>query len=324
MNTEKIFMKCFGNPLIAAALIGIAVAPLSAQSSDTPSQEAETSENDSTIIVEGIPWPERREEIERQSEAVILPGRTREPVPRYHDKFCLTTWGLDEAFAAVLVERINANARDAGVRVDDNPDCRPNALVSIVSDVEADFETLRKEQSWIFGELKDFQIDRAKEGSGAVVAWNVTEKRGKDGTPFATVDLRDFDRERPPGQRVASNTQRSASLGRAQIRQDMIFSATIFDEKEIGGLSIRQLADFATMRLLATLREPEAEPGAGSDTILSLFAFPETAPGGLSDFDRALLKALYQLPATALEDALIDATSSEYRRQLQRDAKLEE
>ncbi|MBD2841356.1 hypothetical protein [Erythrobacter rubeus] len=280
-------------------------------------QEQGDEADEESIIVEGLRWQEQLEVVEEQAEAVIRPVRNGDPAPRFFDRICLTTWGIDPGFAAVLTERVKANAIEAGARINDDPDCRPNALVAMVSDLDSDFAKLRKDHAWIFGEMKRFQIDRARQGSGAAAAWNVTELRGKDGVPFSSVDANDIaPASRPAGTPVAVNTQRSASLVRPPIRQDMIFSVAIFDEGDIAGRTIRQLADYATMRLLAPVKEPETEPPATAQTILSLFSFPEAAPEAITGFDKAFLRALYLLPSTARDSQLIDATSSEYRKQL--------
>jgi hypothetical protein len=71
--------------------------------------------------------------------------------------------------------------------------------------------------------------------------------------------------------------------------------AVIVDAREAAGIPIGPLTDYIAMLALADT-DPEAPPGT-APTILRLFsarAAHEPLPAGLSDWDRAYLKALYR------------------------------
>jgi hypothetical protein len=70
--------------------------------------------------------------------------------------------------------------------------------------------------------------------------------------------------------------------------------AVILDARQVVGIGIGPLTDYVAMLALADT-DPDAPLGA-SPTILRLFsarAAHEPLPAGLSDWDRAYLKALY-------------------------------
>jgi hypothetical protein len=89
----------------------------------------------------------------------------------------------------------------------------------------------------------------------------------------------------------------------------------LIDQAALPGRTPEQLADYATLRLLAPTGEFAADWARASDTILSLFATPADAPAQMTRADRAYLRSLYSLPRTAfakevLEAALIDASGA--------------
>ncbi len=299
-----------------AAIVTLA-SPIFWTSTVSAQSSAPESEKD-IIVVLGEAWEDEREKIEDQSKMLIRPTRTSHPVARYFDSFCVTTWNVADRFASVIEDRINANARDAGAQIAEEG-CLPNALVAIVQDSATDFERLKDEHGFVFGDLKNYELARAEKSAGAVRSWNVVESRGRDGRPFQTVAIGidgGTGGGRSSGASAALNQQTSGSRLTATVRRDMIMSVVIFDINEINGTSLTQLADFATMRLLAETYEPEEAVTPKYPTVLSLFSDIDGTPAGLSRFDKAMLKGLYSLHPTARDTAIYEATSSAYRKLL--------
>ena len=85
----------------------------------------------------------------------------------------------------------------------------------------------------------------------------------------------------------------------------------LFDREAIRGLTLTQLADYATFRALAQ-RLPAA--AAGEASILALFDSGAAQPAALTEFDRAYLARLYtglpNLPAPAKLADLARATGA--------------
>ncbi len=300
---------------LARAIIGLSLPILC--TSPAAAQSAAPSAEGAPIVVIGEAWDKEKEKIEDQSKALVRPTRTRDPVARYFDPLCVTTWNISERFAKIIKQRIEVNAREVGVRLGEE-ECAPNALVAIVKDVETDFERLKDEHSFVFGDLKRYQLARAEKGASAVRSWNVVESRGRDGRPFQSVEIGNGGAGggQSGGREAALNQQTSGGRLNDTIRRDMIMSVVLFDIDALNGASLTQLADFATVRLLAQTYEAEESSPPQFSTILSLFTDPTGTPTELSRFDKAMLKGLYSLPATARDTAIYEATSSAYRRLL--------
>ena len=84
-------------------------------------------------------------------------------------------------------------------------------------------------------------------------------------------------------------------------RNDILSSLILFDRDAVRGMSIVQLADYATFRALAhTLPQVTS---ARRDSILALFEGGATPPTQLTEFDLAYLRAMYDgipnIPAPA-------------------------
>ena len=74
-------------------------------------------------------------------------------------------------------------------------------------------------------------------------------------------------------------------------RKDIVSSLVVFERDAVIGMSLTQLADYATMRGLTHTR-----PARGDErmaTILALFADDSRSPDALTDFDVGYLRSLY-------------------------------
>ena len=76
------------------------------------------------------------------------------------------------------------------------------------------------------------------------------------------------------------------------IREDIDQVVVLFDRGKISGKTLIQLADYAAMRGFARTRPTGAD--APLDTILALFDPSAEPPQGLTDFDFAYLRNLYE------------------------------
>jgi hypothetical protein len=83
-------------------------------------------------------------------------------------------------------------------------------------------------------------------------------------------------------------------------RSDLAGSLVVIDAAAAEGLTATQLADYATLRLLAPTadlsRLPDDAAQQGRTTILTLLRDREDAPPAMTRFDRAYLESLYRLP----------------------------
>jgi hypothetical protein len=270
---------------------------------------ASSQEGGGDIVVEGQLGAAERQ-VDSLAAAITRRPRIDKPISRQYGPACLGVHGMAPALALALIDRIAANARELGIHVQ-GEGCQVNTLVSFTRDSRAEVKRLHAQEPWLFSTLHNYEYDRILRGNGAAQAWQATQVKGANGKEFASAVI--------DGREVQVNKQFSASHLAQQLRVDITGAIVVFDNAFVPGKTIQQLADYATMRLFA----PTDDLSNGSDlsmpTILTLFAQSGEAPDGLTDFDRAYLKALYRLPPTAGGAAIRDATWAAYRQMMTRD-----
>lgn len=205
-----------------------------------------------------------------------------------------------------MAQRIRDNIRALELAVG-TAKCQPNSWVGFVSDSYKSVIQLRLEQPEMFSELHDYEIDRVLAGSRAAQAWHALEAKGVDGKPFnyAEIEINGVKKT------VRVNNQFQTGRLSPTTRVDMKGSIVLFDRELSSGKTVRQLADYATLRLLAPVREPSTDPG-DIQSILSLFSEIVMPPAGLTEFDWSYLDAYYKLQRGAQSERVHDAAKSAY------------
>jgi len=269
-------MKLLFRPGFALAAAFFAI-PLAAQDSVRPA----AAENDDTIIVTGQGEPVTIRAIERQARDIaVRQGNVYDvPLARFEDRLCPGVTGLTPDVAALIIDRVRANARMLDVRVQDDG-CAPNFVIVFTPDGAALMRRLMDENPQNFQYLDQGKKDDILE-PGPVHVWTSVEPRTLTGMPIAQVR----DLTRPPTMSVHAAHTRIYTTTRRDITAVMI----AFDNDAVRDLSVGQLADYATMRGLAQTR-PVA--GMAVDSILSLFD-SDAPPQRFTNFDLAYLRALY-------------------------------
>lgn len=227
---------------------------------------------------------------------------TDEPLARFEDPLCPGVAGLKVDAAEYMVGRIRANAVALGLRLADEARCDPNIVVAFVPDGQAFLETMRRERAYLFDEMESDERTRLMTQPGPARAFLRVVPRSRDGRPIP----RRLDLVNPP----QTTMWMAHSKIYSAIRNDIYHAMVLFDRDGISGLSLEQLADYATFRALAQAL-PE-NPGADGQSILALFDGADAHAEGLTAFDRAYLAELYagvpNLPAEARLAALEQAT----------------
>lgn len=221
------------------------------------------------------------------------------PLPRHYAALCVITFGIDPAYGELLAQRVTDNARLLGLAVG-GPKCSPNVWIGFITNSKAEVAKLKTSNPEMFAELKRFEIDRIFGGSGAAQVWHSTEQRSVDGKPIAYTTIN--------GRAVKTNPQYQTGRTISPVRTDINGSLVIFDRARANGLTVLQLADYATMRILAPVQDiARVEPGT-VPSILTLFAVDSDSPGGLTEFDWSYLSAFYRLGRGAKAASISDAT----------------
>ncbi len=273
-------MTLSGKSLASACLL-ILPAALAAQDVPAEAPPEEAGAPRGSIVVTGSNAPVTFGEIRGQARdiAVRTGNWLDSPLARFEDRLCPGVIGLDPDFAAMFNQRLRANARQLGLRLLDD-ECRPNFVVVFVDDGEGLLRRLMDQSPEYFQYLDSGEQNDILE-PGPVHVWTNVEPRTLTGMPIAQVR----NLTAPPTMQVSGAHSRIYTT----TRNDIVTVMITFDRSAVSGMTLVQLADYATMRGLAQTRPPQ-DPTL--DTILTLFD-NDAPPPGLTDFDQAYLRSLY-------------------------------
>jgi hypothetical protein len=217
--------------------------------------------------------------------------RRDEALHRWNQRVCPTVVGLTQEEGEFMLARLSQVARAAGTPLDGER-CRANLAVIFTNDPDTLIKAWGAKRSAFAGvhgtpaAFAHFATRR-----GPVRVWYTKTFGSPDPGPTPTGSLQ-------LGQRYRDVQTGTALIGSRMYVKDLLaFSsvAVIVDAREAVGIPIGPLTDYIAMLALADT-DPEA-PSGQAPTILRLFtarAAHEPLPAGLSDWDRAYLKALYR------------------------------
>ncbi len=259
------------------ALVAACAAPVAAQEADPP-----------PIVVEGEK-PQTEEALTDLARDLAGNPRADRPLARFEKPLCLMVAAGDADLAREVATRIIDNAKAAKVQVRGSG-CRPNALVAFSDDAHAQLREIRASGRRLFAGLSARELDEALGARDPVYVFQSSTTTAASGQALL----------RP--QPDVAPVLKVYAMGRLSrlTREDMLAALVVIDNGAIAGLGPIQIADYASLRLLAPTGEVDvADTGAGADaprTIMTLFAAPATAPQQMTRFDRAYLAALYRMP----------------------------
>ena len=270
-------------------------------------------EEDLDVIV--VTGESEREVVETLGKAITRTTRAGRPVARFEAPLCVKVSGMPDGMADVVRERIYDNVRSLrGLSVDEDADCDPNAFVGVMNDVTEAVDRLRKEEAWLFEGLLSYQIKRIYQGSDAVRAWHVFNLLNRDGTAIPGA--------RPGNDRdigsLINNTGRASRL--SQLRNDLSGAVVLIETAALADVTFRQMADYATFRILASVSDEVDTSQTSLPTILTLFgpgSAKQNAPRDLTEFDKAYLESLYELPRGSRDGQVVAAAVSRFIDQLE-------
>jgi hypothetical protein len=264
----------------AASAALVLVAPALAQ--EAPEPEA----GDSSIVVtEDLERPTSRE-VNRQARDIsdITSDIYDKPLARIEDRLCPGVIGLRQAAAELMIDRIRWNAERLDMWLADDAGCSPNLIIAFVEDGKAQIAELHENQPWLFQSMTLPERRALLEQDGPVRVWTTAQLRTRDGMPIQR-------RENLTDPPVVSMWMAHSKIY-LTIREDITQVVVLFDRDAVRGKTVIQLADYATMRSFARTRP--AEGGAVAlDTILTLFDADALPPDGLTEFDQAYLRSVY-------------------------------
>ncbi len=277
--------RCLRSRLLAAALL--AAGPVFA---DPPATEA----TGPPPQVPQVTIEARRAALQHQLLVYVTTithtQRRDEALHRWNSPVCPTVVGLSREEGEFMLARLSQITRAAGAPLD-GEQCRANLAVVFTADPDALIRAWGARRSafgGVHGTPAAFEHFAA--GHGPVRVWYNKSFGSAGPGPESTGSLQ-------LGQRFREVPTGADLIGSRMFVKDLLaFSsvAVIVDARRAAGLPIGPLTDYVAMLALADT-DPEAPLGA-SPSILRLFraqAAHEPLPAGLSDWDRAYLRALY-------------------------------
>ena len=224
--------------------------------------------------------------LERRVE-VFVRALTRNPgapddysAVRWNTPICILVAGLSAVSASTVSDRVSQVSTAAGAPLARAP-CQPNFIIVATADPDPILDAWYARDKGLFGDATPAQIHQFLESSRSwpVRVWYNIDRGRKAG-------MRN-------GHFVPSTTQADSSvfLGNAVFDFSSVFA--IIDTHRTEHAALKQLADYVALTGLTDV-DLEADLG-GAPTILRLFSpAQQDEPSGLSNWDSAFLKALYQ------------------------------
>lgn len=281
--------------LIAAVFSGL---PLTAVAQANQQRDLRN-DTEAPIVVTGV-RPTREQARERATTFVRQIGVARGDVAaaRWGDRVCPRVVGIAQAYSQIVEARMRQIAEAAGVAVAP-AGCRPNITVSFVGDAAALVREIDQRSPTRLSEVPRGERAAMLNGDAPVRWWYRTETRSRHQMRNAPQSVTTATDSGGAGQSVTSSTldveslsQYSSSLISTQGARAIVDANVVIDLDGAEGRSLQAVAAYAAFVAFSEVHRSDPPP-AGS--ILGLFS-PESDARGLTDWDMAFLRALYQLP----------------------------
>jgi hypothetical protein len=265
-------------------LLSLLAAPARADAQEPPPLDVESrgAANSPASTIETVEVLGNRETV-HQAAQVFVANLTRsdgDELARWRLPICPVVYGMSLELDQFVRQRLLATAASVGAPHDLKTGCRPNLLVVLTDQPEDMLTTLRKRKMMLIGTGLPKNTDGV-EFEIPVRIWRSAVLNNADGTG-PRVSAEEVPQFRAENSRIISGV--AESIGAVVV---------MVDTTQTGAATFNQLADFVAMVSLA--RIDLNENLANATTILRLFA-PSVAalPAGLTDWDRAFLKGLYE------------------------------
>lgn len=276
-----------------AVLSALSLIAGDAKADPSPSKQAEQAPHTQPTLPE-VTVRAQREALERRVWAFVTSG-IRKPfeasLSRWNNPICLLVVGLPQEEDKFLRVRLSEIAASAGAHLAAHP-CQANFAVIITDEPEAVLRAWYKRDYHIFGDATENRINEWLKTPRTARVWYNTKSESSSGLAYAIAPA-GLKGPAAPGMHIpVDNFVGDSHLVYNAVRD---FSSVIvaIDSGRTKGTNLDGLADYAAMVGLAEI-QPDANLGE-APTILHLFSASEGAePTSLSDWDSALLKALYK------------------------------
>ncbi|MFM7348598.1 MAG: hypothetical protein ACKO01_03825 [Erythrobacter sp.] len=260
-----------------------------------PTDPAGFEPHDKGVVVStDRPEPRKLGKEERRAQRKIVRDLSREvigrqnqnrKVSRFYSPLCLAVAGVKKRHVADFSDRILDNAEKAGIALaGDN--CKPNAMVIFTGHSRNELRELRRKNPTVFNDLGPDSFRKLVRSRDEAFAYRGTVLTNIHGVPFGIETL------------MGPTDQGSTYVGlgmQMPPRFGVSGAVVLIDRDATEGMTALQLADYATLRLLAPTDEIKDEIPGAPPTIMSLFRDTQKAPRQLTEFDLAYLNSVYTI-----------------------------
>ncbi len=234
------------------------------------------------------------------------PGRG---LARWQESVCPLVTGLPQKQGEYILGRVSDVAQAAGAPLGGEK-CHPNLFIIITTHPEADLRDLEKRhRENVFGGAAQSLIDGFITSPRPVRTWYDTVERTPEGMPMLVMSFPGISQQVsvathagvvenfPVRPNVNDATLTNPWSQASHLALNVVWAIqrvfVIVDPTRFKGVSLGQLADYVAMSGLAQIKLDAHL--AGDPTILALFdTGPQAASAGLTDWDRAFLKSVYE------------------------------
>ena len=237
----------------------------------------------------------QREALKRRVQAFIS-SSIQEPfeqsLARWNRPICYLVVGLPLDKDDFVRTRLSEIAASAGAPLAPPP-CEVNFVVIMTADPSAVMRAWYKRDFHLFGEATENRINKWLETPRAVRVWHNIQSESAGEAPYVTAAPGLGLGAPPPG--VSIPFDNFAEASHTVFNSVRTFTSVIIaiDSGRAAGIDLKQLADYAAMVGLAQIQLDAALED--TPTILRLFSTAGGASAvGLSDWDSAFLKAIYE------------------------------
>ena len=216
---------------------------------------------------------------------------------RFIDPVCVRVLGIAEPYAALVAERMRAIAGEARITVAPES-CRPNVIVSFVGDASALVRDIARRSPTRFQNVALDQREALLNGNAPIRWWYLTETRSRHSMRNAPQSVQTGSTPGPDGQSTTSSTLDVESLTNMGRKPHQQLGASCDPRGECGdrsrsggGQTLQAVPLCGVCRVLGGAAER-----APADRVDSGLFATESGSMGLTDWDLAFLRALYQIP----------------------------
>ena len=262
-------------------LSAFAILASAALAAPAAAQNKQDDQDRDEIVVEGS--RDRERQIEQFVDA-LTPARNRGQLSRFEWSVCPAAMGLSEAQNAAVAARMLRVAKAASIPTGE-ANCRPNVFVVVTREKQAFIEQLRKQYPADFADMAPQEIRSLASSAGPVAAWHVKGLLNADGLEVG--------KNARTGYYVNQATDMPSRITNTT-RPHFVASIVVLELNAVGGLTTKQLADYAAMRAFSQA-DPSKLTNAAAPTILTMLDAPADAPVPitLTQWDLSFLRGLY-------------------------------